>query len=250
VALAASLLLGACGSDGDGGDGGEAASTSTSSTTTEATTTTTLVPEHQSLVAIAKSDSINVYGKPKAKKPKRKITAAQAVTVPGVTPIAFLGRQVRGRWLQVYLPVRPNGSSGWVRRRDVEETNHPFRIEVKLSDRRIRVFRRDQVILNAAIGVGRQDRPTPGGVYYIKELLQPPDPNGVYGSFAYGLSGFSTVLESFNGGQGVIGIHGTNDPSSIGKSVSSGCIRVRNKVIERMVKRIGLPLGTPVEIKR
>jgi lipoprotein-anchoring transpeptidase ErfK/SrfK len=253
LALAASLLLGACGSDGDGGDGGgeAAASSSTSTTTTtEATTTTTLVPEHQSLVAIAKSDSIDVYPRPHAKKPKRRLTAAEAVTVPGVTPIAFLGREVRGRWLKVYLPVRPNGSSGWVRRRDVEETNHPYRIEVKLSDRRIRVFRRDNVILNERIGVGRQDRPTPGGVYYIKELLQPPDPNGVYGSFAYGLSGFSTVLESFNGGQGVIGIHGTNDPSSIGKSVSSGCIRVRNAVIERMVKRIGLPLGTPVEIKR
>jgi lipoprotein-anchoring transpeptidase ErfK/SrfK len=248
--LAASLLLGACGSDGEGADGGEAVSTSTSTSTTEATTTTTLVPEYQSLVAIAKSDSIDVYARPHAKKPKRRITAAEAVTVPGVTPIAFLGRQVRGRWIQVYLPVRPNGSSGWVRRRDVEETNHPYRIEVKLSDRRIRVFRRDQVVLNERIGVGRQDRPTPGGVYYIKELLQPPDPNGVYGSFAYGLSGFSTVLESFNGGQGVIGIHGTNDPSSIGKSVSSGCIRVRNRVIERMVKRIGLPLGTPVEIKR
>ena len=89
--------------------------------------------------------------------------------------------------------------------------------------------------------------PTPGGIYYLKELLQPPSPNGPYGTYAYGLSGFSNVLESFNGGPGVIGIHGTNDPSAIGTDVSSGCIRLNNAVIERLVNDIGLPLGTPVE---
>ena len=257
---ALALVLGAC----SGGDG-EASSSSTtntekpkqSSTTTESTappeqTTTTLVPENQSLVAIAKGDSIQVYGPPDGKKTKKKmrITAADAVTVPGVTPIAFLARQIDGNWIQVYLPIRPNGSTGWLRRKDVQESTHPYRIEVALKDHRMRVFRGDKVIANVAVGVGRKDRPTPGGVYYIKELLQPPDPNGVYGSFAYGLSGFSTKLDSFNGGQGVIGLHGTNDPDSIGKDVSSGCIRMRNDVIERLVNRIGLPLGTPVEISR
>ncbi len=66
--------------------------------------------------------------------------------------------------------------------------------------------------------------------------------------YAYGLSGFSNVLESFNGGNGVIGIHGNNDPSSIGGDVSSGCIRLHNDVITRMVEEIGVPLGTPVEV--
>ena len=56
------------------------------------------------------------------------------------------------------------------------------------------------------------------------------------------------MLTSFNGGTGVIGLHGTNDPSSIGGDVSSGCIRMQNDVIERLVNEIGLPLGTPVEI--
>jgi lipoprotein-anchoring transpeptidase ErfK/SrfK len=78
-------------------------------------------------------------------------------------------------------------------------------------------------------------------------LLQPPDPNGVYGAFAYGLSGFSNVLTSFAGGEGVVGIHGTNDPSSIGKDVSAGCIRMSNEGIKKLAAR--LPLGVPVEIK-
>ena len=63
-----------------------------------------------------------------------------------------------------------------------------------------------------------------------------------------GLSGFSNVLTSFNGGQGVIGIHGTNAPEALGSDVSSGCIRMHNDAITRLVQEIGLPLGTPVEI--
>ena len=76
----------------------------------------------------------------------------------------------------------------------------------------------------------------------------PPDGNGPYGTHAYGLSGFSETLDSFNGGDGVIGIHGTNDPGSLGTDVSHGCIRVANDVIDEMATF--LPLGTPVEIGR
>ena len=96
----------------------------------------------------------------------------------------------------------------------------------------MKVFKDDEVILDEPVGVGRSERPTPGGVYYLKELLQPPDPNGAYGVYAYGLSGFSNVLQSFNGGPGVIGIHGTNEPDKVGTDVSSGCIRLNNEAIE------------------
>jgi lipoprotein-anchoring transpeptidase ErfK/SrfK len=75
----------------------------------------------------------------------------------------------------------------------------------------------------------------------------PPTANGPYGPYAYGLSGFSNVLTSFGSGDGVIGIHGTNEPWLIGKDVSHGCIRMRNDDIERLAQF--LPLGTPVEIR-
>lgn len=103
-------------------------------------------------------------------------------------------------------------------------------------------------ILQTEIGVGTTDAPTPGGRYYIKELLQPPDPSGPYGTYAYGLSGFSTVFTSYAGGEGVIGIHGTNQPDTVGSDVSDGCIRTTNEVISQLVEQVGIPLGTPVEI--
>ena len=76
--------------------------------------------------------------------------------------------------------------------------------------------------------------------------MKPPRPDSVYGTYAYGLSGFSDVIRTWWEG-GVIGLHGTNDPSSIGRPESHGCIRMRNADISWLVRI--LPLGTPVLIR-
>lgn len=150
-------------------------------------------------------------------------------------------------WLEVSLPVRPNGTRGWIRASSVAITEHRFRIVVELDAHRLTLFNDGQVAESFPIGVGTSDTPTPGGEFYIKELLQPPDPGGPYGTYAYGLSGYSDVLQSFNGGSGVVGIHGTNDDSTVGRDVSHGCIRLHNSDIEKLVGI--LPLGVPVEIR-
>ena len=150
-------------------------------------------------------------------------------------------------WLEVRLPIRPNGTTGWIRSADVELSANPYRIEIDTSDYALVLFRADEVVLETPIAVGTGETPTPYGEFFITELLQPPTPDGPYGPFAFGLSGFSEVLTSFAGGEGVIGIHGTNDPSAIGTDVSSGCVRVENSVIEEMATIV--PLGTPVEIR-
>lgn len=217
-------------------------------TTAEPTTTTTVPVPVAAEVATAKEMTIDVFADEVAAEADRQIVSGVDTSVDTI-PIVFLVKApVDGERLEVYLPVRPNGSSGWVDAADVDISTVPYRIEVGISEKRIRVFNGEEIVVDEPVGVGRDDRPTPGGVYYLKELLRPPEPGGPYGSFAYGLSGFSNVLETFAGGPGVIGIHGTNDPSSIGRDVSSGCIRLQNDVIERMVDEIGLPLGTPVEI--
>jgi lipoprotein-anchoring transpeptidase ErfK/SrfK len=253
LVLAPALLLSACGTD----EPEQTAQTAQSADETTTTTTTTRPPapvevpeDTTSYVATANERQIDVYARRDDDEPERTIRAGQAVSVPSETPVTFLVERARDERVLVHLPVRPNGSTGWIDRDDVEISPVYHRVEVTLSDFRVRVYEQDEVILEEPIGVGREQRPTPGGVYYIKELLRPPDPDSIYGTYAYGLSGYSPVLESFNGGPGVIGLHGTNDPDSIGRRVSSGCIRVENDVIERMVEEIGLPLGTPVEIVR
>jgi lipoprotein-anchoring transpeptidase ErfK/SrfK len=149
-------------------------------------------------------------------------------------------------WIQVMLPIRPNGSTGWIRTSDVELTNNPFRIEVDVDDFTLTVYRENAVHLVTEVGIGEGATPTPLGTFFLTDLLSPSNSSGVYGPYAYGLSGFSETLTSFNGGQGVIGIHGTNQPDALGSRVSHGCVRVANETISEMASF--LPLGTPVVI--
>lgn len=164
-------------------------------------------------------------------------------------PRVFMVKQQEGGWVEVFLPVRPNGSTGWVKADEVVLQTVRHRVEVRLGDHELILYEGGEVKKVYPIGVGRVDRPTPGGVYYIQELLAPPDPGGPYGPYAYGLSAFTEVpaLRNFAGGEGIIGIHGTSDRASIGTEASSGCIRLYNEDITD-IKDNGLPLGTPVDI--
>jgi lipoprotein-anchoring transpeptidase ErfK/SrfK len=165
-----------------------------------------------------------------------------------VAPVVFLARGAydpASAWVQVFLPTRPNGSSGWIRADQVTVTTHTYRVRVELGAHRMEVFDGDDRVFDAPIGVGTGETPTPGGLFYIRSLIASTNP--VYGPYAYGLSGFSEVHESFNGGPGDIGIHGTDHPEAVGTDVSNGCIRLRNEDISRLAPV--LPYGTPVEIR-
>ncbi|MGI9608237.1 MAG: L,D-transpeptidase [Acidimicrobiales bacterium] len=161
-------------------------------------------------------------------------------------PLVFLTLSNTPEWHEVLLPIRPNGNSGWVRNADVSLAAHNYRIRVDLPDFRLRVFESGEPIFDAVAGVARDNAPTPGGTYYLTELLAPTVPDTIYGTFAYGLSGFSETFETFNGGPGQLGIHGTNEPETLGTAVSSGCIRLHNDDVGRLVEF--LPLGVPVEV--
>jgi lipoprotein-anchoring transpeptidase ErfK/SrfK len=149
-------------------------------------------------------------------------------------------------WTRVYLPTRPNGSKGWIRTRDLNLRRDNFFVQVRLKLHKIFVYRSGHLILSNPVGVGRAVLPTPRGLYYIVETLKLPNPAGAYGPYAFGLSAHSNVLHEFHGGDGQVGLHGTDYPAGIGHDVSHGCIRMRNWVIAKLAHL--LPLGTPVRI--
>jgi lipoprotein-anchoring transpeptidase ErfK/SrfK len=151
-----------------------------------------------------------------------------------------------GEWLEVSLPERPNGSTGWVRRDAVELRTVDEAIEIDLAARTLRLLDGGEILLTTPVAIGTGDAPTPTGSFYLVDKLATGDPDDVYGPFAFGLSAHSDVLTEFAGGDGQVGIHGTNDPASIGQAVSHGCIRVPNEVAEVLNQR--LALGTPVTI--
>jgi lipoprotein-anchoring transpeptidase ErfK/SrfK len=197
-----------------------------------------------SVVATAIVRQVPVYRSPSDRRPFRIL---QSPTEHGA-PLVFLVKTRRPGWEQVYLPVRPNGSTGWVRDAAVDLSLDPYRVTVSLGAHLLVVTRAGRVVHREPAGVGRSIVPTPLGTYYIAELLKQPDGSGPYGPYAFGLSAHSNVLYSFGGGAGQIGIHGTNEPAGLGTNVSHGCIRISNAGIALLARM--LPLGTPVQIKR
>ena len=152
-----------------------------------------------------------------------------------------------GEWLEVALPVRPNGSRGFVRADDVALARVNHTVAVDLGGRTLRVVdAAGTVVLETAIAIGSPENPTPVGSFFVTDVLDTGDDGSDYGRFAIGISAHSLELSEFGGGDGQIGIHGTNQPSSIGKNVSHGCVRVPNDIAVELASM--LPLGTPVSI--
>lgn len=108
-----------------------------------------------------------------------------------------------------------------------------YRIIVDLSDRRLYLLDNDIVVRAYPVGIGRMVTQTPAGEFTI--INKQPNPGGPFGAFWMGLSKPS------------YGIHGTNDPSSIGGLVSHGCIRMYNQDVLQLQALV--PIGTRVTIR-
>ena len=246
VALVLPALV-ACGS----GSGRTAPAPTTavpsSSSTAPATTTTTVDP-HLNTVATAAVPVVAVYEAPGAAEPVHQLENPQPSAAIGEsTPLVLLVREQQPEWVKVLLPIRPNGSSGWVRASDVTLETHDYRILIELGAYRITVWQGAEVVLQEPVGLGTGATPTSVGLFYTKELLKVEE-QPVFGPYAYALSGFSEVHYEFAGGPGTLGIHGTNDPSGLGRNVSNGCIRMSNDGITRLAETLP-PVGVPVEIR-
>lgn len=107
-----------------------------------------------------------------------------------------------------------------------------YAIIVSLASRRLLLYQGGQVIRTYPVGIGKIGTPTPTGGFHIINIR--PNPGGPYGSMWMGLN------------QPGYGIHGTNNPSSIGGMVSKGCIRMHNNDVVSIARVI--PIGTPVTI--
>lgn len=153
----------------------------------------------------------------------------------------------RATWLHVALPMRPNGVTGWVLAKNVRLAKVHSRITVDLSERRVRLYAAGRLVLSSPAAIGASATPTPLGRFYVNQRLVPTDPGGPFGPGAVGISAFSPVLTGWTQG-GPVAIHGTNEPWSIGRAVSNGCIRVPNAMLRRLWART--PAGTPVIIRR
>ena len=107
-------------------------------------------------------------------------------------------------------------------------------IVVNIRNYSLTLYRNGAIYKTYPIAVGKAATPTPRGTFHIKNKAL--NPGGPFGARWMGLSATS----------GCYGIHGTNNPSSIGKSISNGCIRMHNKDVIELFNLV--PIGTVVKI--
>jgi lipoprotein-anchoring transpeptidase ErfK/SrfK len=109
-----------------------------------------------------------------------------------------------------------------------------YSITVNTAAKRMTLFKDGKVFKTYPIAIGKPSTPTPKGNFKI--INKAYKPGGPFGARWLGLSAPN----------GDYGIHGTNNPASIGKAVSNGCIRTYNNNIIELYNLV--PVGTSVKI--
>ena len=133
-------------------------------------------------------------------------------------------------------------------RAQVETPASPTRrvVLVSIPDRQLALLEDGKVIAQFPVAVGASISPSPTGefaivrrltnpTYYRSRVIIPPGKDNPIGTRWVGLS------------KKGYGIHGTNAPLSIGHAVSHGCVRLRNRDMERLFAM--LRLGDVVQIR-
>lgn len=151
-------------------------------------------------------------------------------------------------WVKIQAPVRPQGTTAWVKSELFEWSESDYFIEIDVTTNTVRAWNGDELLTETKAVTGSSRTPTPLFTGYIDEKV--PDQGAAFGPWVLTLATFSESHNTFgsSGGLPKIALHGTNNPGIIGQYASNGCIRVPNDIIQYLAETV--PLGTRVEIVR
>jgi lipoprotein-anchoring transpeptidase ErfK/SrfK len=197
------------------------------------------------VVVATATGPVAAFSSPKVFDPGQAEWSFGAVTQFG-SPTTFQVIEDRGEWIRVILPVRQNGTRAWLHTSQVSLSQHNTRIVVDLGARRVVVWDGTSVVVDTAAVIGKGSTPTPTGEFYITDVIDTQNPGGAYGPYVLATSGRSDAFDFFNGGEPLVGLHGTNAPELLGSAASNGCVRMPNSVATMLAFRT--PLGAAVEI--
>jgi lipoprotein-anchoring transpeptidase ErfK/SrfK len=182
---------------------------------------------------------------------RTKVAAVQALRpitgVRTVLPVVGHATTTDGiNWLRVMVPGRPNGRKAWIAEQGTAPRETGWHLVVRTSRRRVLAYFHGSLVRSFRAIVGKPSTPTPHGQFFVEERMRvfAGKPGG---PFALALSARSDVLRRFEGGPGQIALHGiANLGGTLGTAVSHGCVRLGNRSIRWLAKRISA--GVPVTI--
>jgi lipoprotein-anchoring transpeptidase ErfK/SrfK len=165
---------------------------------------------------------------------------AMVASVAAVLGVQAMGQQVQAAPVEAALVVK---------RVTTPQTRTSLRgprvIVVSLEDKKLALVEDGQVKKVYTVAVGKPSTPSPTGTFTIARRVKNP---------TYSHDG-KTVLPGPGNPVGTrwmglnikgYGIHGTNEPKSIGKAASHGCIRMAKKDLEEMYEMVSV--GDSVEL--
>src|SRR5450759_2760465 len=134
-------------------------------------------------------------------------------------------------WLRVLLPGRPDSHTGWISARSTTPAVTDCQLTIRISTRQVTALRDGRLVRTFKAVVGKSSTPAPLGRFFVEETvkLNQQEPGAPY---ALALSARSNVLQEFDGGDGQIALHGTNNIGGVlGTAASHGCIRLDTQAI-------------------
>ena len=143
-------------------------------------------------------------------------------------------------------PTNP-GTTAATKQPQVSET---VNLVLKLKERKVYVYRGDQVLAKYPVAIGKKGWETPPGDWYVMEKITNPG----WTSFKNGKfvkPGAKNPLGErwigfWTDGKDTIGFHGTPDVKSVGKAVSHGCVRMFDKDVKAIFPLV--QIGTIVKV--
>jgi L,D-transpeptidase ErfK/SrfK len=160
------------------------------------------------------------------------------------TPLASSARSLRPI---AHPPLPPLGAPDLFLPLSDEQT---VRLEIRLSERRVYVYDREQVVTSYPIAIGRSGWETPTGTFKVMQMLHDPAwehpftgevvPPGAGNPLGSRWIGFWTD------GVNYIGFHGTPNAETVGQAASHGCIRMYDNDVKALFETV--QVGTPVVV--
>ena len=156
---------------------------------------------------------------------------------------SMLLRALRGSRSNLKVPTRP-----------VAEQAAPTNaIVVSLKEFRLDLYKGAELAHHFPVGVGALEFPTPPGAYYVKSKAKDPTWRNPGSAWARGMPAYIAPgprnplgTRALRLDRGALVIHGTPQPSTIGRRASHGCIRMKRTDVEALFEMV--PAQTPVFI--
>jgi lipoprotein-anchoring transpeptidase ErfK/SrfK len=125
------------------------------------------------------------------------------------------------------------------------------RLVVDLSNRRVYVYQKGEVIASYPTGIGKKGWETPTGTFQVMHKQHDPVWRHPITGKVFSAGEDSPLGDRWIGflsaKDGEVGFHGTPDETLVGNPVSHGCLRMRNPDVRMLYDQV--EIGTVVEVR-